>query len=185
MSLTNVWHHRKVAENSAKGCEICYKPSSSVLVTPGNQDYFYVCPIHLKDIRFCTPIIDEAAVAARKKALEDEEVERVKKEYEEKQRKKKEKEKEKEKAADSSKSDDKDKDGKSEEEKKKQDTTALKNEASTEPTTLKEEEPRVFALHQTFYQQRLSKKRQAEMAKRNRERLSNPNFFPSVPKGAP
>jgi len=36
-----------------------------------------------------------------------------------------------------------------------------------------------------FYQQRVSKKRQAEIAKRNRERLQNPNFFPSVPKGLP
>ena len=29
------------------------------------------------------------------------------------------------------------------------------------------------------------KKRQAEMSQRNRERLSNPSFFPSVPKGQP
>lgn len=76
-----------------------------------------------------------------------------------------------------------------------------------------EEEPRVFALHRfgipaspppshdkhldalcllfyslvcrTFFQKRLEKKRQAEMAKRNRERLQNPSFFPSVPKGNP
>jgi hypothetical protein len=36
-----------------------------------------------------------------------------------------------------------------------------------------------------FYQQRVDKKRQAEVAKRNRERLRDPSFFPSVPKGLP
>lgn len=40
-------------------------------------------------------------------------------------------------------------------------------------------------LARTFYQRRLDRKRQAEIAKRNRERLNNPNFFPSVPKDLP
>jgi hypothetical protein len=51
----------------------------------------------LKDKGFCNPIIDEAAVAAKKKKEMEAEVERVKKEFEEKQKKKKEREKEKEK----------------------------------------------------------------------------------------
>jgi hypothetical protein len=105
MAFPNIWHHRKVADTAAKGCDICFKPSTSVLVTPEKQDFFYVCPIHLKDTRFATPIVDEAAIAARKKKEMDEELERVKKEYEEKQRKKREKGKDDEKE----KSDDKDK----------------------------------------------------------------------------
>jgi hypothetical protein len=36
-----------------------------------------------------------------------------------------------------------------------------------------------------FYQQRVQKKRQIEIAKRNRERLQDPTFFPSVPKDLP
>jgi hypothetical protein len=48
-----------------------------------------------------------------------------------------------------------------------------------------DEEPRVFALEKPFYQQRIDKKRNAEIAKRNRERLQNPNLFPQVPKGFP
>ena len=32
---------------------------------------------------------------------------------------------------------------------------------------------------------RIQKKRQAEIAKRNRERLKDPSFFPSVPKNLP
>jgi hypothetical protein len=37
MSLKNIWHHRKVADGSAKACWICYKPSTSVLITPDNK----------------------------------------------------------------------------------------------------------------------------------------------------
>lgn len=143
---------------------ICYKPSSSVLITPDNkvgllplpsrypyqepflciktpyltshllpflaivnqgekikldevmgkteskqynvQDYFYICAIHLKDKGFCSPIIDEAEVAEKRKKEEmDREIEKVKKEYEEKQRRKKEKQK----AKDKDKDEDKDK----------------------------------------------------------------------------
>lgn len=110
MSFPNIWHHRKVAETSAKGCDICFKPSTSVLITPEKQDFFYVCPVHLKDTRFATPIVDEAAIAAKKKKEMDEELERVKKEYEEKQRKKK--------AKEDGKSETAEKDKKSDEEKK-------------------------------------------------------------------
>ncbi|KAL1849057.1 hypothetical protein Plec18170_007716 [Paecilomyces lecythidis] len=102
MSLPNIWHLRRVADNSAKACLICYKPSTSVLITPDNKDFFYVCPIHLKDRGFCSPIVDSEKEAAKKK--EDalaREIEKVKKEYEEKQRRKKEKE-EKEKKDDKS-----------------------------------------------------------------------------------
>jgi hypothetical protein len=70
------------------------------------QDFFYVCPAHLKEKGFCSPIIDEAAVAAKKKKEMGAEIERVKKEFEEKQKKKKEKEKEKGKDKDKDKKDD-------------------------------------------------------------------------------
>ncbi|KAH6657621.1 VPS4-associated protein 1 [Truncatella angustata] len=138
MSFPNIWHHRKVAETSARGCDVCFKPSTSVLVTPEKQDFFYVCPVHLKDTRFATPIVDEAAIAAKKKKEMDEEVERVKKEYEEKQRKKKAKD------DDKSKTDEKDKDKKPDGEKK--DEAKPKDEVKPEISTPTEEEPRVFAL---------------------------------------
>ncbi|KAJ8059970.1 hypothetical protein OCU04_011585 [Sclerotinia nivalis] len=181
-SFPNIWTHRKVADTASKPCEICYKPSASVLITPENKDFFYVCPSHLKDRGFATPIIDEAAIAAKKKKELDDEIERVKQEFEEKQKKKKEKE--------TSKKDDKEKDskdknneGKADEKKtdeKKSDTPASSAQISTPG-----EEPRVFSLKKTFYQQRLDKKKQAEIARRNRERLQNPNLFPQVPKGLP
>ncbi|KAI1474360.1 DUF1742-domain-containing protein [Daldinia eschscholtzii] len=169
MSFPNTWHHRKVAETSAKACEVCFKPSTSVLITPDNKDFFYVCPAHLKDRGFCSPVVDHDAIAAKKKKEMEDEIERVKKEYEEKQRKKKEKESEK------SKKENEDKE-KKESEKKDEPSPPVK----TPPKA--DEEPRVFTLQKNFYQQRLDRKRAAEMAKRNRERLSNPNYFPSVPK---
>ncbi|KAI1136770.1 DUF1742-domain-containing protein [Hypoxylon sp. FL0543] len=184
MSFPNIWHHRRVAETSAKACEVCYKPSSSVLVTPENKDFFYVCPGHLKDRGFCTPIIDQEAVAAKKKKEMEEELERAKKEYEEKQRKKKEKESKSTKDAEKTKDDD-EKDSKKTEKKDEVKGDAKDKTDDKTPPPKAEEEPRVFALQRTFYQQRLDRKRQAEMAKRNRERLSNPNFFPSVPKDLP
>ncbi|KAI0440398.1 DUF1742-domain-containing protein [Xylaria telfairii] len=186
MSIPNIWHHRKVADTSAKGCEICFKPSASVLITPDKQDYFYVCPAHLKDRGFCSPIIDHDAVAAKKKKEIDEEVERLKKEYEEKQRKKKEKEAEKEKEKDKNKDKDQEKGKDEEKDEKKEDSTSnAKDKPQDKSQPDVGEEPRVFALQRAFHQQRIDRKRQVEIAKRNRERLGNPNFFPSVPKGLP
>lgn len=37
MSFPNVWHHRKVADTASRGCDVCYKPTTSVLATPGKQ----------------------------------------------------------------------------------------------------------------------------------------------------
>lgn len=49
------------------------------------KDHFYVCQGHLKDRGFCSPVIDEAEVLAKKKKENmDREIEIVKKEYEEK-----------------------------------------------------------------------------------------------------
>ncbi|KAK4222379.1 VPS4-associated protein 1 [Podospora fimiseda] len=185
MSFPNVYTHRKVAETSAKSCEICFKPSTSVLITDDSKDWFYVCPAHLKDKGFCTPKIDHAAIEARKKKELEEEIERVKKEYEEKQKKKKEKEKEKD---DKEKNKDgKDDANKTDNEEKDKDKTKVESPsqgAAASPVS-EDDEPRVFELKETFYQQRINKKRQAEIAKRNRERLRDPSYFPSVPKNLP
>lgn len=37
MALVNKWYLRRVAEASAKPCDICYKPTTSVLITPDNK----------------------------------------------------------------------------------------------------------------------------------------------------
>lgn len=90
-----------------QGKKKCCSKSGSFISS--QQDFFYVCASHLKDKAFAVPVIDEAAIAAKKKQELDAEVERVKKEFEEKQKKKNEREKDKEKGKDKDKDKDKDK----------------------------------------------------------------------------
>ncbi|KAJ5484997.1 Protein of unknown function DUF1742fungi [Penicillium diatomitis] len=183
-SLTNVYHLRRVADTSARPCLICYKPSTSVLITPDNKDFFYVCPKHLQDRHFCSPIIDAEREAARLKEQQmAEEIEKVKKEYEEKQKRKKEREKSKK----DDKDDSKDKDAKdskqskeseaNEEKERDEKIDAIKKGNAAKP----DDSQRVFALHKTFYQMRIDRLKGIEMAKRNQERMKNPSLFPSVP----
>ncbi|KAI9828550.1 MAG: hypothetical protein M1819_006542 [Sarea resinae] len=184
MALPNIWHSRRVADTSAKSCYICYKPTTGVLITPDNKDFFYVCHGHLKDRGFCSPIINEAEEAAKKRKLElEREVERVKKEYEEKQKKKKDK-KDKDKDKEKEKEKDEKEDGKEKDEDKSE-KVAAKDEGKSSPTPEADVagQPRIYSLHKNFYQMRLDRIRNAELAKRNRELLKNPMTFPSVPKG--
>lgn len=119
------------------------------------------------------------------------EIKRVKLEFEEKQRKKKEK-KEKEEKKDKDKKADEKEDKTSEEKVKssysmhqKPELMSIQKKPEEAATATPEEEPRVFALKKAFYQQRIDKKRNIDIAKRNRERLQNPNLFPQVPKDIP
>ncbi|KAM5435748.1 hypothetical protein MferCBS31731_006197 [Microsporum ferrugineum] len=183
--LQNRWHLRRVADTSAKSCLICYKPSTSVLVTPDNKDFFYICPIHLKDKSFCSPLIDEEEVAAKKKKEEmDREIEKVKKEYEEKQRRKKEKEKEKEKDGDKKEEKKKETDDKenNKDEKEKDEKIKYIQKAADSGNASTDDMPRIYALHKNFYQMRVDRLKAIEKSKRDRQRLQNPSTFPSVPK---
>ncbi|KAL2843966.1 DUF1742-domain-containing protein [Aspergillus pseudodeflectus] len=192
-TLPNTWHLRRVAETAAKSCLVCHKPSSSVLITPNNKDFFYVCPIHLQDRHFCSPIIDVEEEAAKEKAeAMAREIEKVKLEYEEKQRRKKEKEKEKKKDKDDSKDDAKaskdskdeavkgDADNKDEKERDEKIDAIKKAQGTGAPA---DDPPRIFSLHKNFYQMRIDRMRNMEAAKRNRQRLQDPSYFPSVPSG--
>lgn len=116
-ALKNEWHHRKVAEGQAKACWICFKPSTSVLITPDSkvgilkhcfglkliaQDFFYVCPGHLKDRGFAIQDAAEAAAFEERKKKEamDHEIEAVKREFAEKQKEKEKRRKERAKKTD-------------------------------------------------------------------------------------
>ncbi|KAI5256780.1 DUF1742-domain-containing protein [Aureobasidium subglaciale] len=188
--MENIWHHRKVAETAAKGCMVCYKPSSSVLITPDSKDFFYICPSHLKDRNFALPTDDEAkAIAERKKKEElDREIEAVKKEYEEKMKKKQQKkDKSKDRDKDAKDKDKEDKKPDKEEQERDDKIKALTDKADASSTAKSgvDDGPRVFQLQKHFYNQRLEKMRNAEAAKRARERMRNPQLFPSVPSGNP
>ncbi|KAJ5968601.1 hypothetical protein N7501_004849 [Penicillium viridicatum] len=194
MSLTNVYHVRRVADTSAKACLICYKPSTSVMITPDNKDFFYVCPAHLQDKHFCSPIIDTEGQAKRlKEEALAKEIEAIKKEYEEKQRRKKEREKasskdnkeEKDKGKDEPKDKDKDASESNANDEKDRDDKIASIQKGSGTETKSDDSPRVFSLHKNFYQMRIDRLRNIEMAKRNQERLRQPSLFPSVPSGNP
>ncbi|KAL1977906.1 hypothetical protein VTN31DRAFT_765 [Thermomyces dupontii] len=198
MSFPNVYHLRRVADTASKACFICYKPSSSVLITPDNKDWFYVCPVHLQDRNFCSPLDNSsgstAAAEAEARRARDEalklEIEKVKKEYEEKQRRKKEKEKQ---STEKDEGEGANKDRKGENQNKEENVdfkkTAEKDLESASPLQKADTQsekpagPRIFALHKTFYQMRITRQRNIEMARRSAERLEDASLFPSVPKG--
>lgn len=182
----NLYHRRLVADSSAKACWICYKPSSTVLITPDNDDWFHICPGHLKDRKFAIAK-DEQELAEKKRQEElDKEIEAVKKEFDEKVKRKAEKRKVKD--EDGKKKDEKEK--KKKDEKEDEADVKAKEEQLKELEKKKEpakaaglEGPRIFELQKNFYQMRVQKKRDAEAAKRNRERLRSAGGLPSVPTG--
>ncbi|KAL5696744.1 hypothetical protein EMGR_000094 [Emarellia grisea] len=178
---------RRRAQNAAAMVTGSKEPST--LRNIKDSDFFYICPVHLQDRHFCSPIVDseQAAAKAKQEALARE-IEIVKKEYEEKQRRKKEKEKEK-KADDEPKNSDKkskksdkesDSGAKSLEKERDEKIESLTKSASSSAT---DDSPRIFALHKNFYQMRVDRQCNIEMAKRNRQRLQDPSAFPSVPSG--
>lgn len=188
LPFQNKYTVRKVAETAAKACDVCYRPSTTVLITEDNKDFFYICPVHLTDRNFCGPIIDAEAAKAKRERQMAEEKAKILKEFEEKQKKKKEKEekansKDADKDKDKSKDDDKDKkEDKSDE--KKSDAAGSK-EPEDSAAADEETEIRAYELKRSFFDQRVKRRRQAEAAKRDRERASQPGYFPDAPTHTP
>ncbi|KAK6347655.1 hypothetical protein TWF718_005494 [Orbilia javanica] len=180
LPFQNVYIHRKVAEASSKPCMICFRPSTSVLITSCQKDFFYICPSHLSDRGFATAIVDEAAEAEKRKKEEmDKELEKLKQEFEEKQKRKEEKK---------SKDKDDDKKGKDKAKVKEEEADKLKVEEEEKAKTEQAVEAPSFSeynLHRDFFNIRQQKYREKQIAKRNMERLKNPFTFPAVPKGGP
>ncbi|PCH41326.1 DUF1742-domain-containing protein [Wolfiporia cocos MD-104 SS10] len=101
MSFTNLYYKRAVA--TARPCYVCHKPTTTVLATIQTVDFIYVCDTHLSDPGFATQVGeagDGVDVSSAKMGLSPEEIEKVKKEWEERQKKKREKAEEKEKDKD-------------------------------------------------------------------------------------
>lgn len=183
MASKNLYHRRLVAESGAKACWICFKPSSTVLITPDQDDWFHVCPGHLQDRKFAIPKDEEDLAEKKRQAELDKEIEAVKKEFEEKMRKKLARRKQKEYEKEDKKDDKKDEKKDDEKDEQEKDAKLKELEKKKDPAKAVVEGPRIFELHKNFWQMRLQKKRDAEAAKRTRERLRNPTTFPSVPSG--
>ncbi|KAM3420955.1 hypothetical protein BST61_g4187 [Cercospora zeina] len=188
---TNLYHRRLVKDTDAKACWICYKPSPTVLSTPDNSDWFYVCPGHLTDPKFAIPKDAEDLAKKTKDAHIEKEIEAVKKEFQEKMKKKMDRQriKEWEKEGKNVKEEQKkldemdEKKLKEEEEAKLKELENKKSGAAAEGGKAAVEGPRIFELHKNFWNMRLQRKAQAAAAKRQAERLRTPGFFPSVPQG--
>ena len=140
----NIYHHRRVAATSAKPCMICHKPSTSVLITRDNKDFFYTCTGHLLDRGFAIPVVDEAEEERKRKKEElDKAIEEVKKEWEEKVKKrrkdKKERDKDKDKANDEKE--------KTEEKEKDEKLKKLECDAAPKSGAGEDDGPRIFNLH--------------------------------------
>ncbi|KIX10315.1 uncharacterized protein Z518_01397 [Rhinocladiella mackenziei CBS 650.93] len=183
LPFPNNYHLRTVAEASSKACYVCYKPTVKVLITPDNKDFFYVCVSHLSDRGFASPIVDaEAEAAKKKKEMMDREIEKIKQEYEEKQRKKKAKKKSKDDDKDKKREDDDDDKAEKERDDKIKAIQAGAS-ANADANERTDDIPRVYALQKNFYQMRLDRLRNLELAKRNQQRMKDPSFFPTAPKG--
>lgn len=207
-AFANTYHHRLVAPSASKPCFICYKPSTSVLITPDSRDFFYTCAGHLDDKGFCTAVVSQSsgppaaatstAEAKRKAALEAE-IARVVAEYEAKQKRKKDKGKDKdeEKSKDKDKAKVKDKDDDEAKDKRERDeaiqllrnvdaaahvgsSPAVATPAGPEPAA-----PRVFTLHKNVFGMRVRRMQEAAQAKRSAALLRDKGGLPSVPRGPP
>lgn len=109
------------------------------------------------------------------------ETELIIEEYKERQRKKMEKRKEKKGKEKSEKEEKKEKDEDDKDEKEKDEK--LKALSTKEAPAATDDRPKIFSLQKSFYQMRIDRIRNAELARRNRERLKDPASFPAAPKG--
>ena len=195
MSLQNLYHKRLAAKSSS--CTICFSPTTTVLTTPDSRDWFYVCPSHLKNSNYATPV-DDASTSKDAPITDEElqkEIEAVKKEYAEKLKKRSKKKKDgkkKEEKKDGKKVKDDDDDGlldqddKNDEEERDVKIRSLEEkqkEAKEKEKKDGEEGPRIFTLNRQTFNSRVAKLQAAAMAKKRQEQFKNPGFFPAVPKG--
>lgn len=86
--LSNSYIQKRVANTDAKACFLCYKPTTSVMVSeaPG-VDYFFACDTHLSDPGFA--VVEQAcqtAIAEREQKIR--ELEAIRTQWEEVQKKK-------------------------------------------------------------------------------------------------
>ncbi|KAK3639685.1 hypothetical protein LTR56_012260 [Elasticomyces elasticus] len=188
MTTKNLYHRRLVADSAAKACWICYKPSSTVLITPDQDDYFYICPGHLEDAKFATAKDAEDLAEKKRKEELDKEIEAVKKEFEEKMKRKmaRRKQKEHEKKEDKEeKKKEGDKEDEKDEKEKEERLRVLEGKKDPAAELKNVDGPRIFELQKQFWNMRVQKRREVEVARRNRERLRTQGGLPSVPSGLP
>ncbi|KAG7445864.1 DUF1742-domain-containing protein [Guyanagaster necrorhizus] len=177
MSFTNLYYKRTTG--TPKACYVCYKPTTACLATINAVDFLYTCQTHLTDRGFVSAVQEEPA----KPALSEDEIAKVKEEWEEKQKRKAEREREKEKEK---KKVDKEKDKEKDEDddKGKKDKKSMSPKSSPSPASPSTPKPSVahqrFTLHRDIFTMRQTehrRRRQAAQAKDLAPRL------PGAPRG--
>lgn len=151
---------------------MCSRPTPTVLATSQSVDFFYACDGHLTDPGFATQIGEsgDGTSGARKLGLSEEEIQKVKEEWEARQKQKKEKEKAekaKEKAKEDEKEKDKETDGKNKDSKKSSSTST--STPSPHPTPTPKPVHQRYTLHRDVFAMRLAihrRRRQTEQAKK-------------------
>ncbi|KAI0254245.1 VPS4-associated protein 1 [Lactifluus subvellereus] len=86
MSFQNVYYKRATA--TPRACYVCSKPTTTCLATANAVDFIYTCEAHLSDTGFATEIVDPNAP---KEVVSQEEIARIKAEWEAKEARKKDK----------------------------------------------------------------------------------------------
>lgn len=190
-------HYIRRLTSSPKACFVCSRPSSVVLVshTAGASDFFYVCVSHLADRHFATkiqtqsPASDNSITTSARlpDKVSQEEIDKVKAEWEQRQR-----DKRKQSSTETPAKDDKKepqqgwlayiassiKDstaGGSTNDQDKQQSALAKSSPPTSSAPVSHEH---YALHRSFYNMRVDAHNKVLANKRAKE-LN----FPSVPKG--
>lgn len=80
----NDYLSRRVADTDSKSCLICYKPTSTVLLSSNKVDFFYVCPSHLNDEQFAAPVKPQTYQdLVKEKTSLSEKIDKLKKDLEE------------------------------------------------------------------------------------------------------
>ncbi|EIW82516.1 DUF1742-domain-containing protein [Coniophora puteana RWD-64-598 SS2] len=182
MSFPNLYYKRAVGTERA--CFVCYKPTTTCLATIDSADFLYACTTHLSDRGFATQVLESPP--PQKAGASQEEIDRVKKEWEEKQKQKREREKEKEKEQDKGKDgeakgdQDKDKDSKDKSANKSEDKIPVSTTPApiASPSLPKKPTHEKYTLHRDIFALRVAehrKRRQTAQAK---------NLAPRLP-GAP
>ncbi|KAH7103002.1 DUF1742-domain-containing protein [Auriculariales sp. MPI-PUGE-AT-0066] len=167
-AFANVYYKRAVA--TAKPCFVCSKPTTVVLATINTVDFLYTCSMHLEDRGFATKLSDDTVSPSP--SVSQDEIDRVKREWEDHQKRKAEEKKE---DKDKKEGDTKDKD--KEKKDPKPSASATPSPASTPAATTPKHEK--YALHRDMFSMRQSEHKRRRNAAQAKELAP---LIPSVPR---
>ncbi|EDK39384.2 hypothetical protein PGUG_03482 [Meyerozyma guilliermondii ATCC 6260] len=172
---------RRVAESDSKACNICFKPTSCVLLSSNKVDFFHACEAHLNDSTFCTPEYPASykELNAKKMELENK-ISGLNKQIEQAQPYAWTKLMSGWKKPPAEDKQEPDKLAKLEDEKK-----TLTTELETVVSQLKQTKVKDYKLDNGMYKSRIQTYVSARVRAKRQKEVHTPGFFPSAPTGKP